>query len=676
MQSSFKFSPAILVRLGEELVPHPTDGLLELVKNAYDADASKCTIKIKKNSLSIEDDGEGMTDDEIVQGWLLIGGSKKSSKTPTTKGRIPVGNKGLGRLAALRLGTKVTLISRPKAKPGVEFRMKINWNKVDKSHFVEQEQFQIKSYTTKQGSGTEIVLEHLKIPLPADEISKLSKSMLLLSDPFNNEVGFYASVKAEEFEELAKLAKINYFSDADFHLRALLDEDGMPSATVLDWQGKVLFSSKPQDFKKAPYRSPSTTFDLWVFKLNNQSFSAKNSNVQDVREWLRVVGGVHLYHGGMRVRPFGEPGHDWLEMDRKRAASPEERPSTNVSIGQVKVADLNQILRQKTDRSGFIENEAFHELKRFAVDSLNWMASRRLGVAEDRRERKRTATSSKALDARKALEQTVIDTVPQPAQKSLLSAIKKFENAQQQEAVALREDLQLYRSVATAGSTSAVFAHESHKPLTQILTLAASIKHRASTLLGDLFHQKLEEPLKLLAQAARALQLFSQLPLNLLKRDKRRNEVVDVVKSTKELVGYLEAFFLDAKIQLEFHPPNHPVEVSGSRALVESIIANMAMNGLKAFDSHEARIVGRVVEIRVFADERIATIKVLDNGPGIRHISVDDIWLPGRTTSPDGTGFGLTIVRDSVADLRGNHSALENGELGGAEFTITIPISK
>ncbi len=108
--------------------------------------------------------------------------------------------------------------------------------------------------------------------------------------------------------------------------------------------------------------------------------------MKDVREWLGVVGGVHLYQSNMRVRPFGEPGHDWLEMDRKRVGSPEERPSTNNSIGQIKVNDLGVLLTQKTDRSGFVENEAFHELKRFAVDCLNWMANRRLTIAETRRE--------------------------------------------------------------------------------------------------------------------------------------------------------------------------------------------------------------------------------------------------------------------------------------------------
>src|SRR5262249_50041600 len=155
--------------------------------------------------------------------------------------------------------------------------------------------------------------------------------------------------------------------------------------------------------------------------------------------------------------------------------------------------------------------------------------------------------------------------------------------------------------------------------------------------------------------------------LNLLKREKRRNEVVDVNDSAKELVGYLKPFFEDSNIHLQFEPEKVPVMVSGSRALVESIMANIALNALKAFNAPDARIEGRIVELRVYPDGDNAIIKVLDNGPGIRNIGLDEIWLPGRTTFASGTGFGLTIVRDSVSDLRGTHSALAQGELGGAE---------
>ena len=66
-------------------------------------------------------------------------------------------------------------------------------------------------------------------------------------------------------------------------------------------------------------------------------------------------------------------------------------------------------------------------------------------------------------------------------------------------------------------------------------------------------------------------------------------------------------------------------------------------------------------------------IGVLDNGPGIQAKLADRIWLPGVTSDENGTGLGLTIVRDTVAELGGSAEAIPAGELGGAEFIIKLP---
>src|SRR5438552_7442863 len=113
-----RFSTAILRLLGEELNPSPDQGILELIKNAYDADATECVVELKGahipgGSLRVWDNGSGLDAAEIRDGWLVVGNSLKSRRNTSPKGRLLVGSKGLGRLAALRLGHKVTLISRP-----------------------------------------------------------------------------------------------------------------------------------------------------------------------------------------------------------------------------------------------------------------------------------------------------------------------------------------------------------------------------------------------------------------------------------------------------------------------------------------------------------------------------------------------------------------------------------
>lgn len=124
----FKFSPKILQRLGEELVPNPDQGIIELVKNSYEADATECTVKVVNTSalggsIIISDNGVGMDKEAISEGWLVLGRSKKANREVTRLGRLPVGNKGLGRLAALQQDSQVILKTRPKDKPGIEYSL-------------------------------------------------------------------------------------------------------------------------------------------------------------------------------------------------------------------------------------------------------------------------------------------------------------------------------------------------------------------------------------------------------------------------------------------------------------------------------------------------------------------------------------------------------------------------
>src|SRR5207253_1639231 len=110
----------------------------------------------------------------------------------------------------------------------------------------------------------------------------------------------------------------------------------------------------------------------------------------------------------------------------------------------------------------------------------------------------------------------------------------------------------------------------------------------------------------------------------------------------------------------------------GSQAALESIVTNLMNNSIFWLEKSSATKL-RIV-IRTQLQDGFATIRVLDNGQGIEDISKEDIWLPGMSTRPKGTGLGLTIVRDTANDLGGEVDAVEHGELGGAEIIIRLPI--
>ena len=103
--ASFQTQGRLLQELGERLVAKTDVALLELIKNAYDADASRCEVKVDDESVEISDDGHGMTEDDFLDKWMHIATPDKQRARFSRKYRRKVtGSKGIGRFAVRFLG--------------------------------------------------------------------------------------------------------------------------------------------------------------------------------------------------------------------------------------------------------------------------------------------------------------------------------------------------------------------------------------------------------------------------------------------------------------------------------------------------------------------------------------------------------------------------------------------
>jgi len=142
------------------------------------------------------------------------------------------------------------------------------------------------------------------------------------------------------------------------------------------------------------------------------------------------------------------------------------------------------------------------------------------------------------------------------------------------------------------------------------------------------------------------------------------------------MLELFEPFLSDARINVRLELMDPAPVVQASVASIEAILANLLTNAVHAFESEDMHSDLRDVVIRteLSGGDRLL-LRLLDTGPGITHLSVDDIWLPGQSSRPGGTGLGLTIVRDTVSDLGGAVRALPHGELGGAEFVVELPVA-
>ncbi len=681
--TTIKFATSILRRLGEELNTAPDQGLIELIKNAYDADATNCVVELTDIALPtgkvlVSDDGDGMDLEQLKDGWLVLGRSKKNPHEATRLGRIPAGDKGLGRLAAIRMGSKVNVATIPRDNHKTEYSLEIDWSRFDKADLVDAVPLQIvsSSFNEPRKSGTVIAMSALRTQIGRMDIKRLARAMILLADPFgDNPLGFKPILKASAFHDLEKLVENRYFGDAEFHLIAGVDKNGNARAEVTDWRGGKLFEAEHSELRQKlggkPYLCPNCRFDLWAFILDEPTFATRTTTRTEVQNWLKEFGGVHLYYNGLRVSPYGDVGDDWLGINLMRARSPELRPSTNTAIGRIMIFDTEGRLIQKTDRSGFIENESFQEIKQFAVDALNWMARRRLEEREAKRASARTEAESKSSQTKQTVREQIAKA-PAATRKSIEAAFDQYEKAHTKEVVELKKEVQLYRTLSTVGITAAVFAHESaNNPLKLIGQSIRTIRTRGKQSLGNKYSDILEKPVERVLRSVEAMRVLGNVTLSLVDHDKRRSSRVDIHKVIKSTADLFSPFLQDHDTRIDFQLDQGEPYLRSSVAAIESIIANLVNNSIVAFERKSPS--ERIITIRTAVSDNSVELRVLDNGPGIEGISLKDIWLPGQTTKENGTGLGLTIVRDTVIDMGGSVAAVPKGELGGAEVIVSLP---
>jgi len=154
-----------------------------------------------------------------------------------------------------------------------------------------------------------------------------------------------------------------------------------------------------------------------------------------------------------------------------------------------------------------------------------------------------------------------------------------------------------------------------------------------------------------------------------------RTGLVDVNAVVTDMHGLFAPFLADSGVTSDVSLVDPRPRIRGTVASLEAIISNLMINSINALNTPGWGGRRREIGLRSEISGDAVLIRVADSGPGIAGLAVDEIWLPGRTTMPGGTGLGLTIVRDAATDLGGDTHAIAHGELGGAEFVVELPLA-
>ena len=431
---TFTVDSALLKELGERLVTTPHVALAELVKNAYDADATEVHVTIREHAdggpeIQIRDNGHGMTLKQIEQYWMRIGNTHKAAEQHSKRfGRPLSGNKGIGRFCVRRLGTRVTVESTAKVAHGNEHnQLEIDWTRFTPGTDVGSVDVQGESARISKGqTGLTLTMSGLReiewryledkrsYHYLKRQLATLAANQGAKRKGYEPDPGFKVFLDAPSLEMGHAIASV-IDDGTDVHaidfreelmnagwalLTAKIDEDGR-ICCQMKANAPVGNQSHESSIKLKYLRHATLRLAIFVEEVgwnrNEQLVSLGKLN-DILNEW----GGVQVRQKGMRVFPYGDPveGDDWLEIDRDRGrrlgSPPEELAefvetirsraassfdpsrallnmlSAKAFLGGVDVDEQQENLEQRADRQGFVDNATFRELKQFARYCVNW----------------------------------------------------------------------------------------------------------------------------------------------------------------------------------------------------------------------------------------------------------------------------------------------------------------
>jgi signal transduction histidine kinase len=397
----FTIDSGAIDRLGRELVTRSETAVSELIKNAYDADATEVSVIFRYSGeyyteIIIEDNGEGMDKTSLKNGFMRISSSNKVHNPKSKKfNRVRAGQKGIGRFATQRLGEKL-VIETQSPDENNSWRLTIDWNQYVMDRELGEVENLLEEMPRREKSGTKLMITSLRdqwsdaairrIYRYATEIQKPdffnwnNKGRETLSeDSFN--IKFFIQNEASSDKVLFADEATEYYDYAIAEFSGEVDSLGNGNLLVnskgdkIPWIQNEYFKigrtdENNKDTSKPFHQLKNVKFRLLYFYLDTPFIP--NNYKTAIREFTRINGGIKLFRNGFRVPPYGSEGNDWLGLDLSGARrSIKVTLSNRHVIGFVEIVEdansKDKLFQESASREGIIHNEAYDEL----VDFLN-----------------------------------------------------------------------------------------------------------------------------------------------------------------------------------------------------------------------------------------------------------------------------------------------------------------
>jgi hypothetical protein len=374
----FKVSGNLIKKLGEESIANKNIAVLELIKNSYDAKATKVdvcleNINTKDAKIVIIDNGEGMTNTDLENKWLNIATSNKVEKKSLNGERIPVGEKGIGRLSSESLGKETTLITKPKNE-SFGYKIIFDWTKYQGKNVqlndVINTGYKIKKPKNERGTILEITdLKHNWNDATSQK--SLLKDIYLLHPPINKPKNFKVATTIK-IPGLKKIDK-SFLQNAAYSIKV-----NLTNGNTLKYEAKAISGKNVKGTieTEKKFICGDASLELYFFYRKSEAQKAalgvdiSTQKIKEITKTLDEYYGIKIYRDGFRVKPYGESGNDWLGLDLSFQNNT-IYPRNNNVFGFVNISKTkNPKISDTTTREGIIYSEEFLDLISFIKTSL------------------------------------------------------------------------------------------------------------------------------------------------------------------------------------------------------------------------------------------------------------------------------------------------------------------
>lgn len=674
----FKPRARLLLQLGDQLIKNESIALVELVKNSYDADANIVDIYMEnvdnreKGVIIIEDDGFGMSPEIVENVWLEPGSDFKTNQIQKLQGspkfnRLPIGEKGIGRFGVHKLGHHIEMTT--KSKNEKEVYVKIDWTDFEKYKYLDQVPITIVErkhpVLFQDGkTGTNILISKLRKKWERGIAREVRRSITALASPFDKNDSFkptfdildkpgwfdglldWNDVKDYSLFRFKVTIEGNSIKEFHYHFvpwptmtklfpREIDEKDsGIDTFRTLKF---VEGEKQGQINDLSHFKIGTVVFEGYVFDQDPFILKMGVSDKVGFKKYLKTNGGVKVFRDKLRVYDYGEPENDWLGLDFRRFQQPAKRISNNNILASVSLDRKSSgDLVEKTNREGFVENEAYQALKNALLHSVLLVENLR---DRDRRKLREvygpTPKSSPVMstlgEAKKYVEDRVKETV---VQKQIIKYFNKIESDYK----AVSENL---LKAAGAGLSMSVVVHEVEKIIYEVDKVLKSEKasERALSLvkhLSSLIDGYADIIRKSNQNSENIVSIVNQSLFNTEFRLKSHN--IELVHAYKNYKGH-------QKIKIAKN-----LLIGSIMNIIDNAIYWLDQKSFKALENGEGY--QKKIYIDLLEENDYVNLVIADNGTGFI-IPTDDIVEPFVSAKPGGMGLGLHIANEIIEAQNG-----------------------